>query len=161
MLSQSGCRAANAAFFYVAFGAVPFLLMVFIMFANKKRRRWRNRDIPLTCLWCTTRLAAGIGVVTWEPVRMAFLQVQAGCGLRPGVCDGRPAAGTMCTKEILDDTPCCAAKLEDYMGQSASCFVGKPTNRLGAAARQDLLEADSASHHFLSATPLHPMLFSF
>lgn len=92
---------------------------------------------------------------------MAFPRVQAGCGLCAGVCDGRPAAGTMCTKGILDDTPCCAAKLKDYVGQSASCFVGKPTNWLGAAARRDLLETDGASHHVLSSTSLNPMRFPF
>lgn len=66
---------------------------------------------------------------------MRFPQGQAGCGLRPSVCDGTPAAGTTRTKGMLDDTPHSAAKLKGYAGQSNSCFVGKPPNQLGAAAR--------------------------
>lgn len=67
----------------------------------------------------------------------------------------------MHTIGILDVMPHCAAKLKGYVGQSANRFVGKSTNRLRAAARQDLLEVDDASHHLLSAASLHPMSFSF
>jgi len=41
-LSKSGRRAVNTAFFCVAFRAVPFLLMVLIVFANKRRQGSRG-----------------------------------------------------------------------------------------------------------------------
>lgn len=151
MLSKPGHRAVNAAFSCMA------LMLVFIVFANKKRQGWRNRDHPLTSLpCCMTRLAAGISAVTWELAKVEFRQVRAGAGLHPSVCDGWLAVGAMCTKGILGDAPCRAAKAKDYESQNASCFVENPTKRLRAAARQDLLEVDSASHHLLPATSLHP-----
>lgn len=57
---------------------------------------------------------------------MRFPQGQAGCGLHPGVCDGTPAVGTTRTNGILDGTQHSAAELKVYVGQSPSCFVGKP-----------------------------------
>lgn len=86
-------------------------------------------------------------------------QVQAGCGLHPGVCDGRLAAGTMHTKAIPSVMPHCAAKLKGYVGQSANCFVGKPTNWLGAATRQDLLQADGASPSLFCYIPSPQVIF--
>lgn len=135
------------------------LMMVLVVFANEKPQGNGGIEIfPLTdFIWRKTRWVAGVGVVTRELVRMAFPQGQAGCGLRPRVCDGTLAAGTTRTKGILDVTPRCAAKSKGYVGQSESCFVGKPVNRLGAAARQDLLEEDGASHHLPSATSFHPV----
>lgn len=81
-LSKSGGKAVNAAFSLHSFRGCSFPDgRMFIVLANKKRQGWRNTDHPLTSLlWCVIRLAAGIGVISWELARMAFSQVQVAAG---------------------------------------------------------------------------------